>query len=135
MSKSAPYEAAGVIRMLDAPDVIRRKINRAVTDSDSVVSYDPVGKPGVSNLLDIIAVIEQREPSVVASDYASYGALKAGCIDAVLGVLEPLQARHRDLISQPGTLTDYLAVGAAKAKQQADPVLARAKTAIGLVAD
>jgi len=135
MSKSAPYEAAGVIRMLDAPDVIRRKINRAVTDSDSVVSYDPVGKPGVSNLLDIIAVIDQREPSVVASDYASYGALKAGCIDAVLGVLEPLQARHRDLISQPGTLTDYLAVGAAKAKQQADPVLARAKTAIGLVAD
>jgi tryptophanyl-tRNA synthetase len=133
MSKSAPDNAAGVIRMLDHPDVIRRKINRAVTDSDSVVVYDPQTKPGVSNLLDIIAAIESSDPESIASGYSSYGALKSACAEAVVEALGPIQARHADLMADPVQLGGLLSRGSASARSQADPVLVRAKRAIGLV--
>lgn len=133
MSKSAALDAAGVVRMLDRPDLIRRKINRAVTDSDSMVAYDPTGKPGVSNLLDIIAAIDDVQPGLVADRYDSYGALKAACVDRVVGALEPIQQRYAELMSDPGRLSELLAGGAARAKEQADQVLARARNAIGLV--
>ncbi|MGW2198481.1 tryptophan--tRNA ligase, partial [Streptosporangium sp. NPDC001682] len=61
MSKSAP-STAGVLRLLDEPDVLRRKVMRAVTDTDSVVSYDPDRKPGISNLLAILAACTGDEP-------------------------------------------------------------------------
>jgi tryptophanyl-tRNA synthetase len=134
MSKSAPVDAAGVIRMLDAEDAIRRKIMRAVTDSESDVRYDPVRKPGVSNLLDIVAAIMDDQPEHVATQFASYGALKAACVDVVLGVLRPIRRRHAELMADPPELTRLLAVGAERARAQADGVLARARDAIGLVA-
>ena len=75
--------------MLDEPSLIKRKIGRAVTDSDDSddpVRYDPETKPGVSNLLDIIAVVEGSDPAEVATRFTSYGALKGACTDAVVGV-------------------------------------------------
>jgi tryptophanyl-tRNA synthetase len=133
MSKSAPDDAAGVIRMLDEPALIRRKINRAVTDSDNEVRYDPGTKPGVSNLLDIVGALESRDPVAVAGDFTSYGALKSACIDAVVGELAPLQERHRDLMADPAELARLLAIGATKARAHSDLVLARARAAIGLI--
>jgi tryptophanyl-tRNA synthetase len=133
MSKSAPVDAPGVIRMLDRPDAISRKINRAVTDSESEVRYDPARKPGVSNLLDIVAAITGDQPDDVATQFASYGALKAACVDAVLDVLRPIQARHAELIADPAELARLQAIGAERAREQAEGVLARAKNAIGLV--
>jgi tryptophanyl-tRNA synthetase len=134
MSKSALAGAPGVIRMLDEPDVIRRKIARAVTDSDSEVRYDPAGKPGVSNLVDIIAAITDRQPGGVASGFTSYGALKAACADLVVESLAPIQRRHADLMADPAELARLLAAGAVRAREQAEPVVARARAAIGLVA-
>jgi tryptophanyl-tRNA synthetase len=133
MSKSAQADAPGVIRMLDAPDVIRRKINRAVTDSEAEVRYDPVSKPGVSNLLDILAAVTGDDVSALASRFTSYGQLKADCADAVVGELEPIQRRHAELIADESRLEAMLAGGATKARAQADPVLARARSAMGLV--
>jgi tryptophanyl-tRNA synthetase len=133
MSKSAPADAPGVIRMLDGPDVVRRKIGRAVTDSDSDVSYDPQRKPGVSNLLDIIAAIIGARPSEVATSFSSYGALKAACVDHVVSALEPIQVRHAELTSDPAELSRLLAIGADRAREQAEEVLSRARAAIGLV--
>ncbi len=132
MSKSAPAEAAGVIRMLDSPDVIVRKIRRAVTDSDTEVRYDPESKPGVSNLLDIIAVISGDSIEVVAQAHGSYGALKGACAEQVVGLLEPIQRRYAELEAEPDLVRDYLAAGAQTARVSADRVLARARTAIGL---
>ena len=96
--------------------------------------YDPEAKPGVSNLLDIIAVVEGSDPVDVATRFTSYGALKAACTDAVVGVLEPIQQRYAELRADEGELRRALAVGAARALETSAPVLVRARTAMGLVA-
>lgn len=134
MSKSADPRAAGVIRMLDPPDVITRKVSRAVTDSGSAVRYDPERRPGVSNLLDIVAVITDQRPEVLASGLSSYGELKRTCAAAVVETLTPIQRRYAELMTEPGELDRVLAAGARKAREQAEPVLVRAKQAMGLPA-
>ena len=133
MSKSAPATAAGVIRMVDPPEVIRRKINRAVTDSYARVRYDPVAQPGLSNLLDIIAVITGQSPAEVAAGFASYADVKRSCADHVVDVLTPVQRRYADLSRDRDHLMSLLESGAARARVAAAPVLARARDAIGLV--
>ncbi len=65
MSKSAPDNAQGVVRMLDGADVIRRKVRRAVTDSDGQLRYDPVAKPGLANLAELLAAITDDSPERV----------------------------------------------------------------------
>jgi tryptophanyl-tRNA synthetase len=132
MSKSAPSAAAGVIRMLDTADVIARKINRAVTDSDAEVRYDPEHKPGVSNLVDIVACIRADDPHVVAAGFSSYGDLKRSCVEHVVSVLEPIQRRYGELARDPEHVRDLLDKGAERAKATAEPVLARAREAVGL---
>lgn len=133
MDKSALEGASGVVRMLDSPDVVRRKVMRAVTDSDSEVSYDPHTKPGVSNLLEILASCSGAgSPAVLASRYDSYGALKQDVADAVIGALAPVRARYAAHEADPGHVDEVLAAGARRARERAAPVLERARAAIGL---
>lgn len=132
MTKSADARAAGVIRMLDSPDVITRKISRAVTDSESEVRYDLERKPGVSNLVEIVAVITGERPEAVAAGSSSYGQLKRTCAEAVVETLTPIQRRYDDLLTSPPELDALLAAGARQAREQAERVLARAKDAMGL---
>lgn len=134
MSKSAPDDAPGVVRMLDSPDVVRRKLARAVTDSLGEVRHDPDGQPGVSNLVEILAVVTGRSHEEAVAGISSYGALKSACADAVIAVLEPIQRRHAELMADPAELDGVLAAGAARARAQAEPVLARARSAVGLLA-
>jgi tryptophanyl-tRNA synthetase len=133
MSKSADEPAPGVIRMLDPSDLIVRKVNRAVTDSDNEVRYDPASKPGVSNLLDIIAAISGEDPATVAQRFSSYGELKRACAEHIVETLAPIQRRHDELIADPSALEALLQGGARRARSVADPVLARAQTAMGLL--
>jgi tryptophanyl-tRNA synthetase len=133
MSKSAPADAAGVIRMRDEPRVIQRKIGRAVTDSETEVRYDPEAKPGVSNLLDILAAVSGGDPTELAGRYTSYGELKKHTAEAVIAMLEPIQQRTDELLADEARLPELLRAGAEKAAAQADPVLARARRAIGLI--
>ncbi len=134
MSKSALPDAPGVIRMLDSPDVVRRKVSRAVTDSDGDVRYDPPAKPGVSNMLDIIAAIAGETPSDVASRFTSYGQLKASCVEHVVATLDPIRRRHSELLGDQGELRRLLRLGAGRAREVADPVLEHAESAMGLLA-
>ncbi len=133
MSKSAPDDAMGVIRMLDRPDLIRRKVARAVTDSGNEVRYDPVGKPGVSNLLDIMAAIRSVDPGSLASSFSSYGELKTACTEEVISMLDPIQGRHAELMADRANLRRMLAAGTDSAREQASAVLSRARAAIGLL--
>lgn len=133
MSKSAPADAPGVIRLLDDPDAIRRKVRRAVTDSDGELRYDPLGKPGVANLADIVAAITGCSPQHVLSSVGSYGELKAVCADAVVTELLPLRQRHDELLRDRAELRRLLARGAERAAAVADPVLRRARAAMGLL--
>lgn len=133
MSKSAPDDAAGVIRMLDRPDVIRRKIQRAVTDGDGRMVYDPDAKPGLANLAEILGALTEQAPAEAMSGYGRYGDLKSACADAVVDALDPVRRRHDQLMGDVDELTALLALGAQRAAEVADRTLGRARAAIGLV--
>ncbi|MGH3332898.1 MAG: tryptophan--tRNA ligase [Nocardioidaceae bacterium] len=126
---------AGIVYLLDDPASVRRKISRAVTDSDSgpgAVRYDTAAKPGVSNLLDIIASCEGRDPVATAAGIPSYGDLKRRATDAVLATLEPIQERYADLVADPDAVASVYAEGAERCRAETAPVLAAARRAIGV---
>jgi tryptophanyl-tRNA synthetase len=131
MSKTAVAEA-GVIRLLDPPDVVRRKIGRAVTDAGGTVRYDPAARPGVANLLEILAALAGGRPGALAAAFGSYRDLKEAVADAVLAELAPLQGRYRELAADPAELARIRRHGAERARALAAPALARARAAIGL---
>jgi tryptophanyl-tRNA synthetase len=131
MSKSVD-SPQGTVLMMDEPAVIDRKFKRAVTDNDGEVRFDPEAKPGVSNLLSILAAATDRTPDAVAADYEQYGKLKGDAALAVIELLAPIQARYAELASDPAETTRLLGVGAAKARETANVVLDRARTAVGL---
>ncbi len=133
MSKSSAASSAGVIRMLDDPDLVVRKINRAVTDSEGKVRYDPVRKPGVSNLLDLAAALCGENPCDVAETVSSYGELKRRCADLVVAELTPIQQRYHDLAHHPDYVRGMLTAGAQQATVTAEQVLARARQNMGLL--
>ena len=133
MSKSDPDEAGGVLRILDSPDVLRRKVMRAVTDSDSTVLHDAVTKPGVTNLLEILGACTGTPPAEVAARYTTYGDLKADTADAVVALLEPVQSRYAELAADPGSVDKLLAAGRDRAIAFAQPQLDAATRAIGLM--
>jgi tryptophanyl-tRNA synthetase len=133
MSKSTE-SPQGTILVLDDPTDIERKIKRAVTDTDNEVRYDPVEKPGVSNLLTILAIATDRVPAEVAEGYSQYGPLKADAAAAVVEFLRPLQERFAELAADPGSVSAALAKGAEKARSVASATYERARDAIGLVA-
>ncbi|ANH37270.1 Tryptophan--tRNA ligase [Nocardioides dokdonensis FR1436] len=129
MSKSSA-EPAGVIGLLDPPDVVRRKIARAVTDADTgpgAVRPDREDKPGITNLLDVLVACGGSPDGL-----STYGALKRAVTDAVLGVLEPVQRRHAGLLADPAHLEEVYARGEARCREVTAPVLAAAESAMGL---
>jgi tryptophanyl-tRNA synthetase len=133
MSKS--LADTGTLNLLDSPDALTKKIRRAVTDTETDVRYDPVAKPGVSNLLAILGSVTDRDPAVVAVEYAGggYGALKAATADAVVAFAEPFAARTNELLDDPAELDRILAVGAARARDVAEPTLASAYERVGFL--
>ena len=128
MSKSVA--GPGSVLLLDPPDVVRRKVARAVTDSDTgpdAVRADRDAKPGVTNLLDVLAACGGS-----AEGITTYGALKAAVTDAVVAVLEPLQARYAELAADPAHVEEVYASGSARCREVTEPVLTAARSAIGL---
>ncbi|MGI8663222.1 MAG: tryptophan--tRNA ligase [Acidimicrobiales bacterium] len=132
MSKSLA-SPQGTILVLDSPEVISRKLKRAVTDNEGDVRYDPETKPGVANLLSILAAASGADPMRVAERYTQYGPLKADAAEAVIEVLRPLQSRYVELVADPSVVTKALVVGAEKAQSIAAGTLARVKEAVGLL--
>ena len=131
MSKSVE-SLSGSILILEDPASVSKKIKRAVTDTDNEVRYDPAAKPGVSNLLSILAASTGRTAEACADQYDQYGPLKADTADAVVAMLEPIQARYRELEADPGATAAILASGADHARSIAGPTLDRAQRALGL---
>ena len=134
MSKSVD-SPQGTIKVLDVPKDIEKKIKRAVTDTDGEVRFDVAGKPGVSNLLSILAVSTgEADPSVLAGKYTQYGPLKADAAAALIEFLAPLQRRYAELSADPAYVRDALAKGASKAQEVASATMARARANLGLLA-
>jgi tryptophanyl-tRNA synthetase len=137
MSKSTASDA-GLIYLLDDPKVIERKIKRAVTDLDppgpGAVRWDPKDKPGVSNLLELLAALKGGKPAEIAAGYENYGQLKADAAEAAIETLRPLQERYRELAQDPAAVRAVLAEGAARASEVASRTYQRACAAVGLLA-
>ena len=133
MSKSDAVEA-NIITLLDNPDAIARKIKRSVTDSGSeiVVRED---KPGISNLLNILAAITGTSTHALEQEYAGqgYGQFKADVADAVLSLVEPIQARFHELRAEEQALDAMLARGAAKARETAQRTLQEVHNCLGFI--
>ena len=125
MSKSRGAES-GTLLMLDPPDTIRKKVKTAVTDSGSDVRYDPREKPGISNLIELLTVVTGESIKDVESRYdgSGYGQFKQDVGDAIVTVLEPIQARYEELRSDPAELQRLLDLGADKARASSASTLA-----------
>ena len=132
MSKSAS-SPAGTLRLLDPPDVLRRKVMRAVTDIDTDVRYDPERKAGVSNLLAILAACTGGEPRGLAASFDRYSELKTAVADAVVDTVIPIRERYLSLAEDPRSVHAALRVGAERARETADAKIRQAKAAIGLL--
>ena len=132
MSKSGDDDT-GVIYLLDDPAKIEKKFKRAVTDSETEVVFDRERKPGVSNLLEILAAATGTTPQKAAETYTRYGDLKAASAQAVIAMLEPIQARYFELLNDQGELMRLLHKGNARAKEVASTTLSRAQKAIGFL--
>ncbi|MCX5131718.1 tryptophan--tRNA ligase [Streptomyces sp. NBC_00340] len=123
----------GVVYLLDEPDAVRRKVARAVTDSGTEVAYDREERPGISNLLEILAACAGGDPEELSGGYTSYGALKKDTADAVVELLRPVQERHKELCADPAEVERVLRDGAARARETARPTVDAAYRAIGLL--
>jgi tryptophanyl-tRNA synthetase len=132
MSKSAS-SAAGSLRLLDQPDALRRKVMRAVTDTGGEVAYDPAGKPGVSNLLAILAACTGQEPGDLSGQFGRYGDLKHAVADAVVATLAPVRDRYQELSGDPGYIRSVLRAGAAQTSELGREKVRQAQAAIGLL--
>ena len=129
-SRSSPQ---GRLLLLEPPESMTRKIKRAVTDNETEVRYDLVEKPGVSNLLELLAVSTALSPKDLASQYSSYGQLKADAAQAVVEFLRPVQQRYEEIRSDRVWVEEVLRKGADRARPIASVTLARARRAMGLV--
>ncbi|WP_106498015.1 tryptophan--tRNA ligase [Lentibacillus sp. Marseille-P4043] len=132
MSKSDANEKA-FISMLDEPKKIEKKIKSAVTDSEGIVKFDKENKPGISNLLTILASCRNESIEALEAYYQGkgYGEFKQDVAQAVIDVLAPIQERYNALI-EADELDDILDNGADQAALTANKTLAKAKKAMGL---
>ena len=131
MSKSDPEET--FVSLLDDPDTIRRKIKRAVTDSDGEIRFDPENKPGVSNLLSIMSALGAGsiDSLVTELDGQGYGTLKTRVADCVIEALSPLQNEYKRLIADKTYLQSILDENAKKASYLANKTLRKVQKKIG----
>ncbi len=132
MSKSDPIDKACIF-LLDEPNVIRKKIASAVTDSDGIIKYDPINKPGVSNLLTILSVASNKDIKLLEEEYQGrgYGEFKKDVAEAVVNMLEPIQKRYNELLNSD-EIDRVLDEGREKASFLAHKMVSKVKRKMGL---
>jgi len=123
----------GTVYLLDEPEAVIKKLRSAVTDSGARVSRSPE-KPGISNLIEILAVARGGTPEDVEGEFdgAGYGAFKTAVADAVVAYLTPVRERYRDLRADPQALEEILAAGADRARAITAGTLLDVREAMGV---
>jgi len=125
----------GTVGLLDPPDTVRRKVRSAVTDSGSEVRRGE-DKPGITNLIDMMAVATGSTPEEIEARYdgTGYGKFKEDVAEAVVSLLDPIRLRYGELRANQTVLRAILAEGAAKAELIAAETLEVAYERVGFVA-
>lgn len=134
MSKSDENEK-NFVSVIDDAKKIEKKIKSAVTDSDTVIKYDPESKPGLANLLTIYSVLTGKTHEQLEKDYEGkmYGHLKVDLAELVVETLRPVRARYDDLMKSRDHLDELLRKGAERASVRAAKTLADTYDAVGLI--
>ena len=134
MSKSAP-DIMDKILLTDTPDEIRKKLKKAVTDSENCVRYDKENKPGVSNLMTIYGIIKNKSMEEVEKEFEGrgYGDFKSAVAEAIIERLEPIQKRYEELLSNKEKLMEIVRKADAKAAEKANKMVKEVYEKIGLV--
>ena len=127
----------GYIMLLDEPKKIEKKLKKAVTDSDEQarIYFDRTEKPGVSNLLTLMSVATKRSIEELVPEYEDkmYGHLKKDTADAVVGMIEPIQARFKEIREDQTLLNNIMKTGAEKASIRAEKTLKSVYDALGFI--
>ena len=133
MSKSDPNEKSRVL-ILDSPDVVRKKIRSAVTDSDPEVRFDREEKPGISNLLEIMSTCTGRSIDDLVAEYADggYGRFKEAVAEAVIAELAPIRSAYQNF--DDDEVARIMRRGALDARTKAEGFQQIAREATGLAA-
>ena len=131
MSKSDPEDT--FIALLDKPEDIKRKVKRAVTDSDGEIRFDTAAKPGVSNLLSILSALTGEGTDKLAVDLSGkgYGGLKARVAESIIETLSPIQAEYTRIMADKATLQAILDRNAMEAARRANHTLDKVKHKVG----
>jgi tryptophanyl-tRNA synthetase len=126
----------GTVLVLDEPDVIRKKVQSAVTDSGREIVRTPE-KAGITNLIEIMSVATGESPEAIESRYdgAGYGTFKQEVGEAVVSFLEPMRKRYEELRADEGELRRLLLLGAEKAREASTPTLAAMYERMGFAKD
>lgn len=133
MSKSDPLEKASIY-LDDSEAIIRKKIASAVTDSDGIIKYDEVNKPGISNLLNILSCCTNKSISDLETEFegVGYGEFKKAVADAIITLLMPIQDKYEKILAYKNYLNKVLDDGAQKASYFARKTLSKVKRKMGV---
>ena len=133
MSKSAPLEKASIY-LDDSEAIIRKKIASAVTDSDGIIKYDEVNKPGISNLLNILSCCTNKSISDLETEFEGVGCgeFKKAVADAIITLLMPIQDKYEKILADKNYLNKVLDDGAQKASYFARKTLSKVKRKMGV---
>ena len=131
MSKSDPEET--YIAILDKPEIIRKKMRRAVTDCDNTVVFDPENKPGIANLMSIMSALTGKTMDEITAEYdgQGYGKFKDAVADSVIAALEPIQKRYNEISADKAYLQEVLTSGAERAEAIAYRTMLKIRKKIG----
>jgi len=132
MSKSDPEET--YIAILDKPEVIRKKIRRAVTDSENAIAYDPDNRPGVANLMSIMSALTGKGMDEIAAEYdgQGYGRFKDAVADCVIATLEPIQKRYDEISADKAYLQQVMESGSQRAGAIAHRTMLKVRKKLGI---
>lgn len=131
MSKSQPESC---LFLDDSPEDIRAKIARATTDSESKIGYEPKSRPGLANLLEIYAALQEKDPKNVAHEFQdkSYAEFKADLANLIVERFTDFRAKKKALMEKPEALVKIVNAGSAKAAKVAEKKMAEVREKIGL---
>lgn len=134
MSKSSTL-ANDTILLIDTPEVIMKKIKKAVTDSEGIVKFDEKNKPGISNLMEIYGTITNKTMDEVEKEFKgeNYGTFKVAVANAIIKELEPFQNKYNDLMKNPKKLEEIYHKGAEKAAKIASKTMNDVYDKIGIL--
>ncbi len=134
MSKSTT-NLNDVIFLSDTPDEICQKLKKAVTDSENCVKYDKENKPGVSNLMTIYGLLEEKSMEDVEKEFEGkgYGEFKKTTAEVIVKKLQPLNEKYQELLQNPEQLRKIYEKGAEKARQRAKKNVDEVYRKVGLI--